>query len=343
MKTNRWDSEKAWAWYRAQPWLCGFNYVPSTAINPIELWAAETFDPATIDRELGWAQGIGFNTLRVNLHYFAWEADTEGLLERIDQFLGIAHGHGLSAMFCLFDDCSHFNEQPQHGRQRDPVPGVHNSGWTPSPGHAQVKDRSYWPTLEQYVRAVVGRFADDDRVLLWDLYNEPGNSGMNEQSGPLLRTTFDWARAVQPKQPVSSGVWTGDYRTPAAGSLTEMLLELSDVTTFHNYGELPDAEAETEFLLTLGRPAICTEWMRRTGGSLFRTHLPMFRRQQVGCYFWGLINGKSQTNFPWGSPKGAPEPAMWFHDLLRRDGTPYLPEEVQLIKSVLREGSPETR
>ncbi len=192
MENNRWSAQQAWDWYNARPWQCGFNYVPSTAINPIELSARETFDPAAIDRELGLAERIGFNSLRINLHYFAHEADAAGLLDRIDRFLGIADSHGLSAMFCLFDDCSHFGKQPHHGRQDPPVPGVHNSGWTPSPGHAMVKDPSTWPKLRQYVAGVVGRFAQDRRVLLWDLYNEPGNSGMGEQSVPLLRETFAW-------------------------------------------------------------------------------------------------------------------------------------------------------
>jgi hypothetical protein len=335
METTRWDVDRAWAWYRGRPWLCGFNYVPSTAINPIELWAAETFDPATIDRELGWAGAIGFNTLRVNLHSFAWEADSVGLLERIDRFLGIARRHGLSSMFCLFDDCAHSGKQPYHGKQDEPVPGVHNSGWTPSPAHAQAQDRAYWPTLERYVKGVVGRFADDPRVLLWDLYNEPSNSGTGDKSVPLLNACFDWARAAAPKQPLSSGVWTADFAAPTPGGVTEAMLELSDVTTFHNYGEAASVEAEIDALAKHGRPVICTEWMRRTGNSRFETHLPIFQKRSAGCYFWGLVNGRSQTNFPWGSPKGAPEPALWFHDLLRRDGTPYLPDEVDLIRKLL--------
>ena len=153
---DRWPVERAWAWYRKHPWLCGFNYVPSTAINPIELWAAGTFDPVTIDRELAWAQNLGFNTLRVNLHYFAWEADPAGLGGRIGQFLDIAARHGLSVMPCLFDDCSHNGKQPHHGKQDDPVPGIHNSGWTPSPGHALVVDEVRWPLLAAYVAGYAG-------------------------------------------------------------------------------------------------------------------------------------------------------------------------------------------
>ena len=68
LASDRWTMEQAQAWYESHPWLAGANFVPSTAINQLEMWQAETFDPATIDRELGYAQSIGMNTMRVFLH-----------------------------------------------------------------------------------------------------------------------------------------------------------------------------------------------------------------------------------------------------------------------------------
>lgn len=331
---DRWLADRAWAWYRKLPWLCGFNYVPSTAINPIELWAAETFDPATIDRELAWAQAIGFNTLRVNLHYFAWEADPAGLAGRIDRFLAIAAKRGLCVAPCLFDDCSHNGKQPHHGPQDTPVPGIHNSGWTPSPGHGLVVDEVRWPLLAAYVTEVIEAFRDDPRILMWDLYNEPGNGNMDGKSLPLLRETFNWAREANPAQPITSGVWTGDAATAGPDTLTGFMLAESDVITYHDYGEREPLLTQTRHLKTLGRPVICTEWMRRPV-SRFETHLEVFRDEGVGCFFWGLVNGKSQTQYPWGSPAGAPEPDLWFHDLLRRDGTPYLPAETDFVRDLI--------
>jgi hypothetical protein len=331
---DRWPVERAWAWYRKHPWLCGFNYVPSTAINPIELWAVETFDPAAMDRELAWAKKLGFNTLRVNLHYFAWEADPAGLGGRIGQFLDLAARHGLSVVPCLFDDCSHNGRQPHHGRQDDPVPGVHNSGWTPSPGHALVVDEVRWPLLAAYVTEIIEAFWNDPRILMWDLYNEPGNGGLGEKSLPLLRETFNWAREANPAQPITSGVWMGDTAAPAPESINGFLLSQSDVITFHNYSERDPLQAQTRQLKTLGRPVLCTEWLRRPVSG-FETHLDVFRDEGVGCFFWGLVNGKSQTQYPWGSPAGAPEPDPWFHDLLRRDGTPYRAEETAHVRDFI--------
>ena len=324
---RRWSDCSAWAWVRAQPWLFGFNYVPSTAVNTTEMWQRETFDPDTIERELGWAHSIGFNTCRVFLQYLVWEGDPEGLLARLGVFIGIASRRSILPMVCLFDDCAFSGRQPYLGPQDAPVPGVHNSGWTPSPGHERVVDRAAWPRLRGYAAAVVSRFARDDRLLAWDLYNEPGNSGMKERSLPLLREVFGWAREAGAQQPLTVGVWSEDSASIADTSAT-----LSDVISFHCYGDRAAVEEYVARLEQLGRPILCTEWMARTLGSRFETHLPFFRHAGIGCYSWGLVGGKTQTRFPWGSPQDGPEPALWFHDILHPDGTPYIEEEIRLIR-----------
>ena len=89
-------------------------------------------------------------------------------------------------------------------------------------------------------------------------------------------------------------------------------------------------------LKKLGRPLVCTEYMARTQNSRFATHLPIFKEENVGCYNWGLVSGKTQTIFPWGSPKGAAEPKLWFHDIFHKDGRPYDEAEVALIRKLTR-------
>lgn len=329
-ESGRWAVERAWTWYRARPWLCGFNYVPSTAINSTDMWQRETFDLPSIDRELGWAEAIGLNSCRVFLQYLVWEDDPEGFLARLDGFLRVADGHGLSTMLVLFDDCAFSGREPYLGPQDEAIPGVHNSGWVPSPGHARVVDRGTWPGLEAYMAAVVGRFGADHRVLLWDLYNEPGNAGMGDRSLPLLKAAFRWARAAEPRQPLTAGVWHPDLR-----ALNDVSLALSDVVTFHSYEDLASVERTVPALEQRGRPLICTEWMRRHRGSLFETHLPFFRRERIGCYFWGLVNGRTQTHLPWNSLAGAAEPPVWFHDLLSADGSAHLDDDLRLIRTHL--------
>jgi hypothetical protein len=328
----RWSAKRANDWYARQPWLVGCNFIPSTAINQLEMWQKDTFDPAAIDRELAWAAGIGFNTVRTYLHDLAWDADPHGFKQRIDCFLEIASRHGIRPLLVFFDDC--WNQDPQIGPQPAPRPGVHNSGWVQSPGVALVhRGPAVWGRLERYVRDVMGSFAGDARVLLWDLYNEPGNGGNGEKSLPLLRAVFDWARAANPSQPLTAGVWFENK------PLNDFQLAASDVITFHHYWEPEKLEREIVRLKQHGRPVICTEWMARTCGSLVSTNLPVFARHGVGCLNWGLVAGRTNTIYAWkelvdpASPLDPhAEPELWFHDLLRPDGTPYDETEVELFK-----------
>jgi len=335
IKTNgsRWSIEEAQEWYSRTPWLCGFNYLPSTAVNSTEMWQHETFDPDTIKRELGWAQKLGLNCCRVFVQALVWDADPDGLAERLDRFLGIAHDHGIVTLPVLFDDCAFAGKEPYLGPQGGPLPGIHNSGWTPSPGPAKADDLDAWPHLREYVTALLSRFGEDERVLGWDLYNEPGNEGRGARSLPLLRAAFEWARGAAPAQPLTSGLWAWDDDRRA---INDFLLAASDVLTFHEYADADHLRQTLARLQKADRPVICTEWMSRTLGSRFETHLPLFKEENVGCFFWGLVNGRTQTHFPWGSVEGAPPPPVWFHDLLDGRGRPYSEGETALIRQVIR-------
>ena len=327
-----WSKKKAWDWYKRQPWLVGCNFLPSSAVNGVEMWRAETFDPATIDRELGWAQKIGFNSSRVFLNYVVWAADAEGLKERMRKFLSIAQRRRVRVMFVLLDDCNFAGRVAKAEPQPPPVPGVHNSQWVSSPPLALVADRAAWPMLERYITDVVGAFASDNRVLIWDLYNEPGNSGMGAKSRPLMEAAFAWARAARPSQPLTTGAWA-NFRDP----MQTRMMELSDVVSFHGYDPRPGIEAKLSLCAAYGRPVICTEWLRRQVGNTFAAILPVFGQRRIGCWSWGLVAGRTQTYFPWGSPRNAPKPKQWQHDLFHTDGTPFDPKELKLIKGVTAE------
>lgn len=319
-----WPADRAWIWYHAQQWLVGGNFIPSTAVNQLEMWQPETFDPVTINRELGYARSIGMNIVRVFLHDLAWNQDPPGFKARIDTFLTIADRNRIRVLFVFFDDC--WNDNPQVGPQRDPIPGVHNSGWLMSPGTRVVNDSTSWGRLEKYVKDILTTFGDDQRVAFWDLYNEPGNGEQNTKSLPLLRATFRWARQVAPSQPLTAGLWYDN------AELNSFQISASDVITFHNYNDSLSVSTQIAELKKHGRPVICTEWLRRNGNSLPATHLPVFKREDVGCINWGLVSGKTQTIFPWGSPKGSPEPKVWFHDLFHKDGTPFDQSEAAVFR-----------
>jgi hypothetical protein len=323
-----WSAEKAHAWYAQQPWINGANFLPSTAINQLEMWQAATFDTATISRELGWASNIGFNTMRVYLHSLAWKQDPDGFKNRIDQYLNIANRHGIKTLFVFFDDC--WNKIPEAGPQPAPRPGIHNSGWVQDPGQPLSTDTTLFPELEKYVTDVMTRFKTDKRILLWDLYNEPGNSGKGDSSLPLLKKVFSWARAVNPQQPISVGLWAWDLQ-----NLNAFQMQNSDVITYHNYEDQPWHLRTFELLKASGKPLICTEYMARTRNSRFSTILPMLKRQNIGAINWGFVAGKSNTIYAWDTPiPSGEQPIEWFHDIFFPDGTPYRQDEVNLIKKM---------
>jgi hypothetical protein len=321
----QWTPERARAWKKERPWIVGANFVPSTAVNQLEMWQRDSFDPFTIDRELGYAAGLGMNTVRVFLHDLAWMEDPRGFLDRVDQFLNIAGNYGIRTVFVFFDDC--WNESGALGRQPAPKTGVHNSRWVRSPTKHVHDDPTEWAFLERYMKDVLTRFAHDPRVLMWDLYNEPGNGENHASSLALLEKAFDWAWAVRPNQPLTSGTW---YRND---TLTAVQLTRSDVITFHNYENAQKLEREIQDKIALGRPVICTEYMARTKNSRFETHLPVFQKYDVGAINWGLVAGKSNTIYAWDAPqKDGGEPKEWFHDIFRADGTPYRPKEIAVLR-----------
>jgi len=349
-QTSRWSEQKAGNWYAHQPWIVGSNFLPKSAINELEMWQEPTFDPAEIDKELGWAEAMGMNTMRVFLHDLLWQQDSAGFRHRIDQFLTIAARHHIRPIFVLFDSC--WDPLPHLGPQHPPIPGVHNSGWVQSPGARALADPAQYPRLETYVQGVVGAFANDDRILAWDVWNEPGSDTTGSyprtemkmadkiaRVTELLPQAFQWARDANPTQPLTSGVYEIDTAADenSQDALERIQLRESDIITFHNYSWPESFRSEVAWLRRFHRPIICTEYMARSIGSLFDTILPIAKQEHVGAINWGFVAGKMQTYYPWDSwdhPYIKEQPPVWFHDVLHPDGTPYRQAEVDLIRDL---------
>lgn len=343
-----WSAERARAWYDSVGWVVGANYVPSTASNQLEMWQAVTWDPATIDRELGWAQSIGMNTMRVFLHDLLWQQDSTGFLQRMDEFLTIADRHRIRPMFVLFDAV--WDPMPHLGAQRPPHPYLHNSAWVQGPGAAILGDSSRHGSLRPYVQGVVRRFASDRRVLAWDIFNEPDNINRpayfvfeprhkSEMALALMQKAFAWARDAGATQPLTAAPWKGDWiDTTRMLPISKWMLEQSDVISFHSYDPLPRTQALVKALERYGRPIIATEYMARPVGSTFRTHLPYFAQRRIGAINWGFVNGRSQTIYPWETwtKEYTTPPSVWFHDVFHTDGAPYDSAETALIRAVTR-------
>ena len=347
---ERWPEARANSWYAAQPWLVGADYIPSDAINEFEMFQAATWNAPLNDKELGLAEGIGMNTVRVFLQDQLWQQDPEGFKKRLDAFLTIAAKHHIRPLLVLFDSC--WEATPHPGPQHPPIPGIHNSGWVQSPGKQRLLDRADEPELEAYVKGVVGAFANDQRILGWDIWNEPDNQGGDKAEDvaakvarvdELLPEAFAWARSVHPVQPLTSGVWEGNWSDPSQESATTKIqLRESDVISFHNYGWPEEFEARIKSLEPLHRPILCTEYMARGAGSTFDGSLPVAKKYHVAAMNWGLVAGKTQTYLPWDSwqrPYVLSKPTVWFHEVFQQDDTPYRQHEVDLIRQLTGRGT----
>lgn len=326
--TKSWSLPKALEWQKQQGWLFGSNFIPSTAVNQLEMWQSETFDLETIDRELGWAENIGMNCMRVFLHHLAWQTDPKGFKNRVSRYLKIADKHHIKTIFVFFDDC--WSPVYQAGKQPDPVPGKHNSGWVQDPGSLLGTDSLLLGVLKNYVTDILSTFRADKRIVLWDLYNEPGHGEHKNNSLPLLKQVFAWARELNPSQPLTSAAWKRSLK-----EITQFQLTASDVISYHTYDGPEEHQQFVDELLKYGRPMICTEYMARNNNSLFLNITPMLKQQHIGAINWGLVTGKTNTRYAWSKviPDGS-EPELWFHDIFYPDGKPYRQEEIDCLKSL---------
>ena len=328
----KWSVDKINNWYKKTGWIAGFNYVTSTAVNSTEMWQADSYDAENINKELAVAAETGFNSCRVFLQFLVWEFERDGFLNTLDNFLSIACKHGISVMPIFFDDCAFSGNEPFLGKQHDPVPGVTNSRWTPSPGQKITDDLTLINILEEYVKTIVKGFGQDSRILMWDVYNEPGNNGRGKKSIPLLQKAFDWVRDCDPVQPVTAGAWDRNKQT----DWDTECLNLSDIISFHDYESIDRTKDHVTLLRKYDRPIFCTEWLLRQTDNTFATHFEFFKENNISVYNWGLVEGKTQTYLSWVQENNPVEglPVLWQHDLFYKDLTPYDVNEIDLIKKL---------
>ena len=358
----RWSEERAWQWHNENGWMVGTNFNPSTSINQLEFWQEDTYDPETIERELEWSAELGMNMHRVYLHNLLWDQDSIGFLERVDNYLNISESKNIKTLFVLLDDVWH--PVPKLGKQPEPIPFVHNSGWVQAPGSEILGDSSRHDELKNYVKGVISHFAYDKRVVGWDLYNEPDNVASSDPEnlvnninfrglnrGPevkekhiyslsLLKKIFMWAREVNPSQPLTVGLWKDSETWNDIDNLSAIdrfAISNSDVISFHAYGDLEETRKKIEDLEQFNRPLLCTEYLARGEQNTFQIMLPLFKEKEIAAVNWGFVAGKTNTAFPWSSWQVEFDslPKIWHHDIYLPDKTPYDEKEIAFLKNIL--------
>lgn len=350
---NRWSEEKAWKWQKKNGWMVGANFNPSTSINQLEFWQEDTYDSITIDRELKWSSELGMNLHRVYLHNLLWDQDSLGFLERIEDYLKISDSYNIKTLLVLLDDVWH--PIPKLGKQPEPIPYVHNSGWVQAPGSEILGDSLRHNELKNYIKGVISHFANDNRVIGWDLYNEPDNVAPAYPRFPdrpadikdkkiyslsLLKKVFNWSREINPSQPLTVGLWKDSETWGSLDDLTpidKFAISNSDVISFHAYGDINETRKKIEDLEKYNRPLLCTEYLARSEKNTFQNILPLFKEKNVAAINWGFVSGKTNTAFPWSSwdEEFDSLPRVWHHDIYLPDKTPFDQEEITFFKKML--------
>lgn len=330
---TQWTAEQAREWYSHQEWPVGCCYVPSYAINQFEMWQDETYNPTVIDKEMQLCQDLGFNTVRIFLHEKLWFADAKGYKKKIDEVLGICAKHGIKVTFSF---CTNGGEERELGPQPDAVPGLHGGGhWCCTPSTEMMNNPELWPKFKAYLQDILRSFGKDDRVLYWCLQNEPENVKPNRDPIEWMKALYEWAWEVRPSQPLTSPVW---QRPGIGGAATKLdalawVVSNSDIISFHCYSAPRELDTFIKMLSRFHRPMICQEYMARHFSSTFEGCMPIFKRENVGCLNFGLVEGKANFHYPWGHKLEDGEPDLWFHDIFYEDYTPWRESEVIFIKS----------
>ena len=349
----RWSEERAWEWHKENGWMVGTNFNPSTSINQLEFWQEDTYDPETIERELDWSAELGMNMHRVYLHNLLWDQDSIGFLKRIENYLEISESKGIKTLLVLLDDVWH--PIPKLGKQPEPIPFVHNSGWVQAPGSEILGDSLRHGEVKNYIKGIISHFSRDNRVIGWDLYNEPDNVAPPDPRYPgrgpevekkhiyslsLIKKVFYWAREVNPSQPMTVGLWKDPETWISIDSLSAIdrfVISNSDVISFHAYGNLEETRKKIEDLEQFKRPLLCTEYLARGQENTFQKILPIFKEKEIAAVNWGFVAGKTNTVFPWSSwdEKFDSLPKIWHHDIYLPDKTPFDQEEIDFLKEIL--------
>lgn len=349
----KWSKERAWEWYNARPWIRGCNYMSADCANRVDQWQEYGFEERfeTAAGELKLMAELGYNSIRIIPEFIVWKKEHDGFTERFERYIELAAQNNISCMIVLGNDCCPPKEEAlkrmrlgeqqvdwgYHGGRR-----ISQHGRFDGIGYSLLDDPEYTEKYYEFVREIVGKYKNDERVIMWDVYNEPGNSRRSGITLPHLEKFFEIIRDIDPIQPLTVGIWSQSTELENLTEAEKYGLENSDIISYHNYNSYENNVRELRLLKKLGRPVINTEWLNRCGGNSVEEMFPLFYLEKIGCYNWGFVAGKYQTYEPWNGIwdgyKENPEAfehfdfTKWFHDIYRPSHNPYNPKETELIK-----------
>lgn len=351
--SGKWSRDKAWEWYNSRPWIRGFNGYPSNCANKVAIWQEYNHDEVErqIEYEFDLAKKTGFNAVRAILSFEVWLYQHDSFMNNLERYLALASKYGIGVMIVLGNDCLvpkelyafKLGEQKVDWGYHSGLKRGQHAGCHTTHGYALHDEPEYAEKFIQMVNEISAKYAKDERILIWDVWNEPGNSMRGDLSLEIMEKSFAAIRSHGNIQPATAGAYRyashGQFRVDAKIELRA--LELSDIVSFHCYQPVDDLVGIIEALREdYGRPIINSEWLNRIFENSIHRIMPIFYLENIGSFHWGLIQGYSQTYEPVlpiydmadADPKY--DTRLWMHDLYHFNGRPYDKSEIELIQTL---------
>lgn len=352
LQKGQWTKEKAWKWYNSMPWIRGFNGLPSNCVNRIAMWQEynhkEVFEQ--IEREFILAKETGFNCVRAVIQFEVWYYEHDSFMDNLEEYFCLADKHGLMVMLVLGNDCTvpkdHFipvkfgEQKVDWGYHSGIKKGPHAGGYDQT-GYCLLDEDEFRDKHFEMVDELARKYAKDERLFVWDVWNEPGNGNRGMKSAEAMKKYFEIIRSYDQIQPLTADCWWVNQERKPKDEIQTLAVELSDIITFHSYNPAWIMVEIIEGLSEYGRPLINNEWLNRLDGCNVADVLPLLYAKRVGSLHWGLMAGFSQTYEPYGSyyseyikENSNVDLTKWQHDIYRFNGLPYDKKEIEIFKSI---------
>ncbi len=343
--TEKWTTERVWEWYRQIPWIRGYSGLPSNCVNGIALWQEYGHEAVfkRLEQEFRIARETGLNAVSVCVEFAVWDAQHDSFFRNLEDYLALAHRHGLWVMLTLGNDRTAIRSEAVSFGKQTPDSGYYSgmqsrqSAWDLAEKETLLFDDP--DLLARYVQMVTelaARYGQDPRLLLWNVWDGIWNFRSVGQILPVVEQSFAILRKQGVCQPLTASVRFP--QTEADDTAQNRVLALSDVIAFHCYDSYLRAVPLFARLKQYHRPLFCTEWLNRCAGNDVEHLLPLFWLEKIGSFHEGLMQGFLQTYQPIADSyvRAFTETdfpfTRWQHPLYRFNGLPYEPKEIEVFR-----------
>lgn len=343
--TEKWTTARAWDWYRQIPWIRGYSGLPSNCVNGIALWQEYGHEAVfrRLEQEFRIAKETGLNAVNVCVEFAVWNAQHDSFLRHLEEYVSLAHQHGLWVMLTLGGDRTTIRREAVSFGKQTPESGYYSrmqsreSTWDlVEKEHFLFDDADLFARYAQMVAELAERYGQDPRLLLWNVWDEISSCCSAGQMLPMIERFFVILRKQGVCQPLTASVRFP--QTEADDAAQRRILAISDVIAFHCRDSYLRAVPLLARLKQYHRPLFCTEWLNRRAGNDVEHLVPLFWLEKIGSFHEGFMQGFLQTyqqiadSFVGAFSETDFLSTRFQHPLYRFNGLPYEPKEIEIFR-----------